>query len=67
MLFFKRVQFCFCSHSGAVAVYFNEPDVLLKSQGRYVTDTTMHMVSRAVRKSDKVAGVLCQDETSDEN
>ena len=41
--------------------------MLLKSQGRNVIDTTMHMVSRAVRESDKVAGVLCQDETSDEN
>ena len=58
---------------GAVAVYFNENDVLLESQGRNVTGGAvckgdeMHLdecgkmtTSRAYERSEKIAGVLCQ-------
>ena len=60
---------------GTVAVYFNEREVLPTSQGRNVTDGAdcigdemtydlckQNMVSRIVDGSEKIAGVLCQDE-----
>ena len=59
--------------AGAVAVYFNENDVLFESQGRNVTDGAvckgdeMYLdkcgqmtTSRAYKESEKIAGVLCQ-------